>query len=244
MASSPPSTQHRFNICDLLILGPPAAEDLMHDNGEFGRQLRQLRRARDLTQEALAQAAFCALDTVKKLESGRRRPSRQLAIQLADVLGLVATERPAFLAAARPSAAPADGALVAESLATIVGLPSSSQPTRSVLMQYLRDKRMLLLLDNCEHLIQACAELAEALLRACPDLHILATSREGLGVAGELVWPVPTLHVPDPEAQLTPAALATFEAVQLFIDRAALVSLGFALTAANAAAVRQICTRL
>src|SRR5215813_15533133 len=83
----------------------------MHDDGEFGRRLRQLRRARDLTQEALAQAAFCALDTVKKLESGRRRPSRQLAIQLADVLGLDATERAAFLAATRASAAseaPAD----------------------------------------------------------------------------------------------------------------------------------------
>src|SRR5258707_5024378 len=73
----------------------------MHDNGEFGRQLRQLRRARDLTQEALAQAAFCALDTIKKLESGRRRPSRQMAIQLADVLVLTAEERSAFLAAAR-----------------------------------------------------------------------------------------------------------------------------------------------
>jgi predicted ATPase/DNA-binding XRE family transcriptional regulator len=302
----------------------------MHDDGEFGRRLRQLRRARDLTQHALAQAAFCALDTIKKLESGRRRPSRQLAAQLADVLGLDATERHAFLAAARASAASdalddpppatttspaqrvqsnlpaqltrfigreqaiadvggllqrarlltltgsggsgktrlalevgaavtpsfadgvwlvelatlADGAMVAETVATIVGLPSSSQPARSVVMQYLRDKRILLLLDNCEHLIQACAELAEALLRGCPGLHILATSREGLGVAGEVVWPVPTLQLPNPAAQLTPAELATFEAVQLFIDRAALVSLGFTLTAANAAAVRQICTRL
>src|SRR5262245_66288099 len=77
----------------------------MHDDGEFGRRLRQLRRARDLTQEALAQAAFCALDTIKKLETGRRRPSRQLAVQLADLLGLDATERAAFLAAARASAA-------------------------------------------------------------------------------------------------------------------------------------------
>ena len=78
----------------------------MHDNAEFGRRLRQLRRTRDLTQEALAQAAFCALDTIKKLESGRRRPSRQLAIQLADVLGLDATERVDFLAATRASATP------------------------------------------------------------------------------------------------------------------------------------------
>jgi predicted ATPase len=141
-------------------------------------------------------------------------------------------------------AALADGAMVAETVATTLDLPSSSQPARSVLMRHLRNKRMLLLLDNCEHLIQTCAELAEALLRACPDLRILATSREGLGVAGEVVWPVPTLQLPDPEAQLTPSELATFEAVQLFIDRAALVSLGFALTTANAAAIRQICTQL
>src|SRR5689334_19719082 len=73
----------------------------MRDDDEFGRQLRQLRRARDLTQQDLAQAAFCALDTIKKLESGRRRPSRQMAIQLADVLGLDAAERAAFLAATR-----------------------------------------------------------------------------------------------------------------------------------------------
>src|SRR5262245_39079499 len=90
----------------------------MHDDDEFGRRLRQLRRARELTQEALAQAAFCALDTIKKLESGRRRPSRHLAIQLADVLGLAPTERHAFLAAARASAAP--GAPADPPLATTI----------------------------------------------------------------------------------------------------------------------------
>src|SRR5262245_30846235 len=108
----------------LFAIGPPIAEALMHDDGEFGRRLRQLRRARDLTQEALAQAAFCALDTIKKLESGRRRPSRQLAIQLADVLGLDATARAAFLVATRASAAsdaPGDPPLA-----------STTSPTRPV----------------------------------------------------------------------------------------------------------------
>jgi non-specific serine/threonine protein kinase len=129
-------------------------------------------------------------------------------------------------------------------VATVLGLPLARQPTLTMLAHYLRTKRLLLILDNCEHLILACAELADALLRACPDLHILATSREGLGVAGELTWPVPTLQMPDTAAQPTLATLATFEAVRLFVDRAALVSPGFALTVANAAAVRQICTRL
>jgi predicted ATPase/class 3 adenylate cyclase len=141
-------------------------------------------------------------------------------------------------------AALSDGAMVADTMAAILGMPQSNQPMLAVLMQYLRDKRVLLLLDNCEHLIQACAEVAEALLRACPNLRILATSREGLGLAGELTWPVPTLHMPDADAQLTPSELATFEAVRLFSDRAALVSPSFTLTAANAAAIRQICVRL
>src|SRR5262245_22245492 len=80
----------------------------MPEDVSFGQQLRRLRKARDLTQEALAQQVYCALDTIKKIEAGVRRPSRQLAAQLADCLGLTADERAAFLAAARtlaPSAA-------------------------------------------------------------------------------------------------------------------------------------------
>src|SRR5512138_1832277 len=73
----------------------------MNEDVTFGRLLRRLRKARDLTQEALAQQVFCALDTIKKIEAGVRRPSRQLAAQLADCLGLVGEERAAFLAAAR-----------------------------------------------------------------------------------------------------------------------------------------------
>ena len=141
-------------------------------------------------------------------------------------------------------AALSDGAMVATTIATVFGLPSANQSTLSMLAHYLREKRLLLLLDNCEHLIDSCAQVADALLRACPELHILATSREGLGVAGELAWPVPSLQMPDADVQLTPSELATFEAVHLFIDRAALVAPDFALSAANAVAVRQICARL
>src|SRR5215475_7633620 len=81
----------------------------MPEDVTFGRLLRRLRKAHDLTQEALAQQSYCALDTIKKIEAGVRRPSRQLAAQLADCLGLAGDERAAFLAAARPTTL-ADGA--------------------------------------------------------------------------------------------------------------------------------------
>ncbi|MDX3105834.1 BTAD domain-containing putative transcriptional regulator [Nonomuraea angiospora] len=105
----------------------------------------------------------------------------------------------------------------------------------------LRARRMLLVLDNCEHVVEQVAELAEALLRACPDLRILATSREPLAVAGEVLWSVPPLDVPG-SADL--AVMARSDAVRLFVTRAAASARGFALDARNAAAVAQLCRRL
>jgi non-specific serine/threonine protein kinase len=99
-------------------------------------------------------------------------------------------------------------------------------------------------LDNCEHVVDACAALADALLRACPDLRVLATSREALGVAGEAPHRVPSLALPDPARPPPVEALAAYEAVRLFVERAAIVQPGFALTARNAAAVAQVCARL
>ena len=91
-------------------------------------------------------------------------------------------------------------------------------------------KRLLLLLDNCEHLIDACARLADHLLRHCPRSRSLASSREGLGIAGEITYHVPSLSLP-PVGDLTPEALSSSEAVQLFIERATAVNPHFALTA-------------
>ncbi len=119
-------------------------------------------------------------------------------------------------------------------------------PDRSVLndlIDRLRDKHLLLVLDNCEHLIDACAQLADQLLQHCPELHLLATSREALGIQGEASVRVPSLSLP-PIEQPTPDALAQSEAVQFFLDRAAAVLPDFALTATNAPAVLQICRRL
>ncbi|WP_433438524.1 BTAD domain-containing putative transcriptional regulator [Nonomuraea sp. CA-141351] len=105
----------------------------------------------------------------------------------------------------------------------------------------LRARRMLLVLDNCEHVVEQVAELAEVLLRACPELRILATSREPLAVAGEVLWSVPPLDVPG-SADL--AVMARSDAVRLFVTRAAASARGFALDAGNAQAVAQLCRRL
>src|SRR5260370_6511896 len=112
------------------------------------------------------------------------------------------------------------------------------------LVDHLRPKRLLLLLDNCEHLIQACAELAEMLLQACPRLRLLATSREALGFTGERVYPVPPLSLPEANPPHFVDALHRSEAAQLFVERASAVLPGFALTNNNARAVAEICHQL
>jgi predicted ATPase len=108
----------------------------------------------------------------------------------------------------------------------------------------LAPTEMLLVLDNCEHVIGAGAALADALLRSAPRLTILATSREPLRIPGEVVFRVPSLAIPDPEAVNAPDALGDYEAVRLFVDRAESVAPGFALDETNAAAVARICHRL
>ncbi len=107
----------------------------------------------------------------------------------------------------------------------------------------LSDSDALLIVDNCEHVADAAAELIAALLAACPALRILATSQTRLGVPGEAIWPVPPLSVPPPAAR-DPAAVAGAESVRLFCDRAALARPGFGLTAENAADIGEICRRL
>ncbi|MCC6165962.1 MAG: hypothetical protein IT329_01930 [Caldilineaceae bacterium] len=107
----------------------------------------------------------------------------------------------------------------------------------------LRAKRLLLILDNCEHFVEVCAHLAYHLLRACPTLQILATSREALGIGGETVYRVPSLSVPD-STELTPDALRQFEAVHLFVERAAAAHPHFTLSEHNASAVAQVCRQL
>lgn len=116
-------------------------------------------------------------------------------------------------------------------------------PTAS-LIRSLASRELLCVLDNCEHLVEACAELAEALLQRCARLRILATSRQVLGVVGETTWRVPALRIPDSSRLMPPDELERFDTVQLFIERAQAALPSFALTAGTAASVARICQRL
>jgi predicted ATPase len=139
----------------------------------------------------------------------------------------------------------ADPALVPQAVASTLGV--REQPGRSpteTLSDYLSSKQVLLVLDNCEHLIEACAVLAEALLHSCPELRILATSREALGITGEVAWLVPSLSLPDLRHLPEIESLPRYESARLFVERTTAVKPTFALTERNATAVAQVCYRL
>jgi non-specific serine/threonine protein kinase len=138
-----------------------------------------------------------------------------------------------------------DPRLASQAVAVALGVPERpGEPIVRTLVDHLRSRRALLVLDNCEHLVQSCAELADALLRACPDLTILATSRELLRVDGEIVWSVQPLGLPDPQAPSPPEWLAQADAVRLFIARARATDPNFALTEGNVEAVDKVCRQL
>ncbi|MGH2604632.1 MAG: ATP-binding protein, partial [Dehalococcoidia bacterium] len=137
-----------------------------------------------------------------------------------------------------------DPTLAAQAVAAALGVPEApGVPLIDSLVTVLRSRTLLLVLDNCEHLLDACMHLVDRLLATCPGVRILATSREVLQVAGERQWRVLPLPVPDPEQPTSIEELAGYPSVQLFVERAKAAA-GFRLTAANAAAVAQICTRL
>jgi non-specific serine/threonine protein kinase len=139
----------------------------------------------------------------------------------------------------------AEPSLVDQAVATVTAVrEAAGQPIRATLLVALRARRLLLVLDNCEHLIDACATLADAILRACPDVQILATSREPLGIDGEVAWRVPSLAVASAEGALSHDDLVASEAVHLFADRAMAAQSSFVLSERNAPAVAQICRRL
>jgi len=139
----------------------------------------------------------------------------------------------------------ADQSLVPDAVAEALGLQlRAGQPPATALAMQLAARRLLLVLDNCEHLIDSCARLALELLRSCPDLTLLATSREPLHVPGELAWRVPSLSLPDPHDDLSEDDLLRCEAGRLFCERAAESAPGFEPGGTNTRAIAEICVRL
>jgi predicted ATPase/class 3 adenylate cyclase len=138
-----------------------------------------------------------------------------------------------------------DPTLVPAIAARALGLREQSGPQMiGMLQDYLEHKQLLLILDNCEHVIDACVRLANALLRSCPKLSILTSSREALGIPGEVPFRVPPLSLPETQQIPSFKELAPYEAIRLFIERAVTVSPSFAITPANTPAVIQVCQRL
>jgi len=143
-----------------------------------------------------------------------------------------------------------DPALIPQAVASALDVREEpGRPLMQTLVDHIKTKHLLLILDNCEHVLTACAQLADALLRVCPHVRLLATSRERLGMSGETTFPVPSLSRPDPKrlpggnGDLV-ASLSQYEAVRLFIERAVAVQPAFRVTRDNAQALVQVCHRL
>ena len=138
----------------------------------------------------------------------------------------------------------ADPDSVPHEVARVLGIKEQAgQPMNETLVEALADRSVLVVLDNCEHLIGACAKLAEVLVRGCPHLHLLSTSREPLGIDGERIFRVPSLSIPKEDA-VTASDVAASEAVTLFVERARTHTVGFSLTRDSTPLVAAICRRL
>ncbi len=138
-----------------------------------------------------------------------------------------------------------DPALVLQAVASALGVrEDQGRPLMTALLDHARTKQLLLVLDNCEHLIEACAQLADTLLRASPSLRILATSREALNIVGETIWPIPSLSLPDPQSLPALESLMRYDSLRLFIERAAAARPDFAMTKQNSTDIVQVCQRL
>ncbi|MGH2418348.1 MAG: ATP-binding protein, partial [Candidatus Limnocylindria bacterium] len=140
-----------------------------------------------------------------------------------------------------------DPALVPDTVASALRVKPHADGPLPALAAVLAEQHALLIFDNCEHVLDAVVSLADTLLRRCPDVRILVTSREALGMAGESLMPVPSMSLPDAAATATPEELERLSAsdsVRLFLDRGQAVDPGFRLTGENAEAVVQVCRRL
>jgi predicted ATPase/class 3 adenylate cyclase len=219
-----------------LPAGFPAIRTLAERTGNLPVQVSSfIGRGRELEQTAAALGQARVVTLTGPGGVGKTRLALQAAGQVASRFG-----DGAWLCGLAPVRDPAG---VDEAVAAVFSVTArAGQGTREALAEFLRGKELLLVLDNCEHLLEGAAALAGVLQRSCPGLVILATSREGLGIDGDQLLPVPPLAVPGDGADL--AAITDAEAVRLFAERAAAVKPGFEVTAGNAAAVAAVVRRL
>ena len=172
---------------------------------------------------------------------GKTRLALHLALQLAERV-TPAYPHGVWLVELAPLS---NATLAPAAVASVLGVREEpGRPILHSLVEHIRELNLLLILDNCEHLIETAAQVAEAVLRECRDIRILATSRESLGLPGERVWRVSPLQIPDPTQQLGPIDLAQVEAVRLFCERAAAVLPTFVVTTENMPAICAIARRL
>ena len=138
-----------------------------------------------------------------------------------------------------------DPALVPQAVANVLGVKEEAgKPLIQSLVEWLKKKQLLIVLDNCEHLLDECAKLADSIIRACHGIKILASSRESLGITGEQSYRVPSLETPDPKQSYTVERLSQYASAQLFLDRARMARPDFEITNANAPALVSLCHHL
>jgi len=138
-----------------------------------------------------------------------------------------------------------DATLVPQAIAQTLSL--TEEPGKSqlqTLVEFLKTRRLLLILDNCEHVLDACARVADAVLKSCLHVRILASSREALGISGEQTYRIPSLALPDAHQEQTAQSVSHYEAARLFIERAVAVQSTFVVTDSSASALAQLCVRL
>jgi non-specific serine/threonine protein kinase len=215
---------------------PPAATSAVAATAPPRALTRLVGRSRELSELEPLLAATRLVTLTGTGGSGKSRLAAELATRFSD--GRNAPSAWIELAAC------SDPHLVDQQVAASFSLrETAGRGARAALIELLQDRPFLLVLDNCEHLIESCAELAATLLKTCPRLTILATTREPLGVAGEQVWPVPPLALPT-AGPFDHETMATVDAIELFVDRARAVDPSFSLTAGNVESVVEICRRL
>jgi len=138
-----------------------------------------------------------------------------------------------------------DPNLVTKEILKVLNIQETPGKTiADILIENIKDKSLLLLLDNCEHMINACAEIIEKLLHTVKGIRIMATSREALNIPGEVVWRIPSLSVPEYDTRTELVDIQNFEAVKLFADRAASGNPGFVLNTRNISPIIGICQRV